>query len=340
MTARGLWMASADGLVLVDAAGSIRAVNPAFVSLFGRPEAELVGLQIESMIPADTRADHARLRMGYERDPVARPMAASRHLEGLRADGSTFPVAISLARLDTGEGPMSFAAVRDLTDRVRAEAVVARANRRRALAEDHDRIASELHDTVIQRLFVLGLGLQGLPDQIADPDVAGRVGEAVDTLDDIIRDIRTTIYGLRDRSDPASGLRQRVAQVVGEMEASLGFAPDLAFAGPVEEMTDAAVIEHLLPVVREALSNVARHAGASRATVTVRLAGDQLSLEVLDDGVGIPDNVNRSGLGNLADRALALGGSFEVAPNQPAGTALRWTVPRPAPAEREQAGSS
>lgn len=321
-----LWTASADGLLVVDDEGSIRATNPALDRLFGYPENSLIGRSVECLVPAENRHAHLDLRRGYEDAPTTRPMGASQHLEGLRADDTTFPVNVSLAKVDTDHGAMTVAAIRDLTARVGSEAAAALANRHRALAEDHDRIASELHDNTIQRLFALGLGLQGLPDRIEGPDVAQQVHAAVDTIDDIIRDIRSTIYGLRHHIDPPEGLRRRAISVVSEMEATLGFAPELHFFGPVDEVTDESIIGHLLPVIREGLANMARHAGASQGIVNLRV-DDHVTVEVIDDGIGIRPDVVRSGLANMADRALSLDGSFLIERGEASGTVLRWKVP-------------
>lgn len=326
IVSEAFWEASADGLVLVDVQGIIRATNPALDRLFGYAPGALEGQSIETLVPPAFRSTHVADRASYEEKPVNRPMGAHRQLEGMRADGSMFPVNISLARIGTSEGDMTFAAVRDLTDRVAVENELARANHRRAIAEDHDRIASELHDTVIQRLFVLGLGLQGLPNRIADDVVASKVYEAVDTIDDIIREIRTTIYGLRHSADPTEGIRQRVIRIVNEMEPALGFTPELRFVGAVEAINDADLVSQMVPVIREALSNIARHSGARHAVITLRV-DDALTLVVFDDGEGIRDDAPRSGLANLAERAVALGGTFTIGRHPKGGTELCWSVP-------------
>ena len=172
-----------------------------------------------------------------------------------------------------------------------------------AVFEDRDRIARDLHDLVIQRLYATGMSLQGATSLISSPEVAQRVSAAVDALDETIREIRTSIFALQARQDAKlPGLRTRILQVVDEMASVLGFPPGLILEGHLDDVPDD-VGEHLLSVLREALSNAARHSGASKVDVRVRAAAD-LSLTVRDNGSGIKDTGRRSGLGNLEQRAL------------------------------------
>jgi len=322
-----LWEASSDGLVLVDDDGNVIATNAAFDELFGYVDGALLGQPIEDVVPASSAQIHADLRAGFRSDPKPRPMAASRHLEGRKSDGATFPVNVSLGQLETASGRHSFAAVHDLTIRIKFEAEAAKRRRQQAMAEERERIAHDLHDTVIQRLFALGISLQGLPPQIDDSKVSAKVSNAVDTIDDVIDDLRTAIYGLRHQQNEEASLRDRTLGIIDEMRSSLGFTPALHISGELDSLHDAVVAEHLLAVLREALSNTARHANATEATISLEIDGEVLSLEVVDNGIGLKENVLRSGLANLADRAIALDGSFEVRRHTPSGTRLRWIVP-------------
>lgn len=159
--------------------------------------------------------------------------------------------------------------------------------------------------------------------------MAGRVGEAIDQIDETIDLIRTTIRGLRD---PGGDLPRRVGTrslLLAEADAAthaLGFAPTVRFEGPIDAVVPPTVVAHLVAVLRESLSNASRHARATRVRVGLR-AGDDLVLTVVDDGIGTPLDAPRSGLANLARRADELGGSFEVRPGRAGGTALRWRVP-------------
>lgn len=326
-----LWEASSDGLVLVDNDGTVLATNRSFDRLFGHEGDALIGQPIEVVVPASSRAEHANLREEYQSAPTPRPMAASRHLEGRRADGTTFPINVSLGRLSTATGDHSFAAVHDLTDRIQLEAEAAKLKRQQAMAEERERIAHDLHDTVIQRLFALGIGLQALPDQVQEEIASAKISAAVDTIDDVIDDLRSAIYGLRHQTTAGAPLRDRLLAVIDEMRPSLGFAPGLHIDGDLDLVDDPAITDHLLAVAREALSNTARHADATSATVTILMENGHLSLEVVDNGIGLKQNVIRSGLANLADRAVALDGHFEVRRHEPAGTLLRWVVPALSP---------
>ncbi len=205
---------------------------------------------------------------------------------------------------------------------------------RLAVLQDRDRIARDLHDLVIQRLYATGMSLQGTAPLITRPDVADRVGSAVDALDETIKEIRSTIFSLQSQSDVKQhGLRAKILEVVEEMTVPLGFAPSLRLVGPLDEELPREVGEHLLSALREALSNAARHAGASRVNVTVDGDGDELVLRVRDNGKGLSGSTRRSGLANLADRASELGGVLRVGPAEGGGTDLEWRAPVHRPAE-------
>jgi signal transduction histidine kinase len=194
--------------------------------------------------------------------------------------------------------------------------------------EDRDRIARDLHDLVIQRLFATGMQLESATRLIRDPQATTRVRTAVDDLDGTIREIRSTIYALQaDGSHPAATLRTRLLEVVDAGAEQLGFSPDVRLSGLVDTAVPAEVADHLLAVLREALSNAARHAGASKVQVELHVVDDELALTVRDDGCGLPgEPTRRSGLTNIADRAAQLGGTLEVS-GPGGGTALRWSVP-------------
>jgi signal transduction histidine kinase len=198
---------------------------------------------------------------------------------------------------------------------------------RLAIFQDRDRIARDLHDLVIQRLYATGMSLQGAMPLLTRPEAATRVSSAVDALDETIREIRSAIFSLQSRGDAKHhGLRARVLEVVDEMTAALGFAPSLRLVGPLDEGVPADAGEQMLSALREALSNAARHAAAGRVDVTVAV-GDQLVLRVRDDGTGMGQVTRRSGLANLAERAADLGGELMIGPAEGGGTQLDWRVP-------------
>jgi len=196
-----------------------------------------------------------------------------------------------------------------------------------AVFEDRDRIARDLHDLVIQRLYATGMALEGMAARMGETDNGRRVSSAVDALDETIREIRSTIFSLHARpgTEPA-GLRGQVLAVAEDAAGALGFQPGLRISGDLDGSVSAEAGEHLLGALREALSNAARHARASRVDITVD-AGQDLTLRVRDNGVGIADTGRRSGLGNLEQRADLLGGQFRIGPADGGGTELQWQVP-------------
>jgi len=207
-----------------------------------------------------------------------------------------------------------------------------------AVFEDRDRIARDLHDLVIQRLYATGMSLQGAVGLIGTPEVAQRVSVAVDALDETIREIRSSIFALQTRQpERPAGLRSRILQVADEMTGPLGFPPVLELEGRLDDEVPEDVGEHLLGALREALSNAARHSGASKIEVRVHAQGE-LALTVRDNGCGIKPGGRRSGLSNLEQRAVKLGGTFRVEPAAGGGTELDWRVPLPVAARQERAG--
>jgi signal transduction histidine kinase len=197
-----------------------------------------------------------------------------------------------------------------------------------AVFEDRDRIARDLHDLVIQRLYATGMSLESASARLGDTDTGRRVSDAVDALDETIKSIRTAIFSLHSRpATTDSGLRARILAIADEAAAPLGFAPALRMAGRLEELVPPEYGEHLLGALREALSNAARHANATKVDVTVE-TGSELVLLVRDNGVGIAgDRQSASGLANLAERAGLLSGSMRTRQTADGGTELDWRVP-------------
>ena len=195
------------------------------------------------------------------------------------------------------------------------------------LVEDRERIARDLHDTVIQRLFATGLALQGVVSR-CEPEVAERLQQAVDDIDDTVRQVRSTIFELDTRRMPGRSLRREVLDLCTEAARSLGFDPQVTFDGPVDSGIPDEISEHLLSTLREALSNVAKHAGARHAEVRLNV-DDHVRLTVRDDGRGGVSGPTAVGHGmrNMAQRAERLGGTFGVEDADGGGTVLRWTVP-------------
>jgi signal transduction histidine kinase len=192
---------------------------------------------------------------------------------------------------------------------------------------DRERIARDLHDQVIQRLFAIGLGMQGTHRRTESPVVADRLTEHIDQLQEVIHDIRAAIFNLQ--ADPADVPRLRTAlhDVVTELTDDTPLQTTVRMSGPVS-VVSGGLAEHAQAVLREAVSNVVRHAGADELVVTISV-DDDLVIDVTDNGIGLPDSVARSGLHNLAHRAAAAGGTLSVRLRESGGTRLVWTAPLP-----------
>ena len=195
------------------------------------------------------------------------------------------------------------------------------------VASEHERIGRDLHDTVIQRLFALGMGLQSIQRLTTGP-VAERIDRVVDGLDEVIRDIREAIFHLERPAMATSGLRLTVNEIATAVEEQLGFSPRIGFQGPVDSVTSAPLQGHVVAVLTETLSNVARHARASSVDVVIAAEDGTLLVSVADDGVGLPaGRTAGNGLRNIAERAHALSGSVSVTGRTPSGTLVEWRVP-------------
>ncbi|MFD8530014.1 GAF domain-containing protein [Streptosporangium canum] len=199
---------------------------------------------------------------------------------------------------------------------------------RLGLLEDRDRIAKDLHDVVIQRLFAVAMTLMSTVRLVDKPEASARLQSSIDELDATIRQIRATIFALQTSSgDGVEGLRAQITGLVEGARGQLGFMPALTMEGRLDAMVPDQVAEQMLAVLREALSDVVCHARASKVEVAVEVREDRLVLTVIDDGLGVPEGGRRSGLRDLQDQTERLGGSFAVESRPGGGTCLVWSVP-------------
>jgi signal transduction histidine kinase len=342
---RRLSVAYADGDGATDTLG---LMLPTSRSLSGQVLSTGEPLTVEDFAGDPRTAETLRRAMGHVGPAAIFPLGVPGDVRGVLTVGRR-------------RGAMPFAqATADVIASFAAQAGVALelAARRRdaerlSLFEDRDRIARDLHDLVIQRLYATGMSLEGTVPMIGKPEVSTRVRNAVDAMDETIKDIRATIFALQSRAEKhPSSLRNDIVGIVDEMAPMLGFTPALRLGQGLDGRVGAEAAEYLLSALREALSNTARHARASRVAVSVEVDGrGDLILRVADNGIGIPPNVRRSGLRNLAERADKLGGELRLAPaaadaapgadgpggpggpgspGSPAqtGTELTWRVPR------------
>ena len=323
-----LTVAYADG----DGAAAVRGlVLPAGQSLSGR-----VLATGDSVTSADFAADErasaaARAAMSQVGPAVLFPLGAPGSRRGV------FTIGRRHGRRPFPQVEASYAASFAAQAGVALELADSRAEAMRlSVYEDRDRIARDLHDLVIQRLYATGMSLQGTIPMIVRPEVADRVNRAVDAMDETIREIRGAIFALQARdAEVARDPRAGIVRLVEDMTEMLGFAPSLRLGPGLRTLDREELAEQALIVLREALSNVARHAGATRADVTVDIGDDGfLAVTVTDNGTGVPPGPRRSGLRNLAERAVALGGEMRLSAAEPTaarpGTRLEWRVPAPA----------
>jgi signal transduction histidine kinase len=214
--------------------------------------------------------------------------------------------------------------VLDITVRRAAEAD----RRKMTVLEDRERIARDLHDLVIQRLFAAGLGLQSVATRVSPPSAADRIEKTVVELDAVIRELRSAIFGLGSLDAPRPVCERVHGAIASHLEA-LGFVPTVTLPQNIDSVS-LVVVEQLLPTIHEALSNIVRHADATSADITISLADGELSLVVTDNGKGLSDEsmMLGLGLGNMEGRAQRLGGRCTIANGSECGATLTWTVPQ------------
>lgn len=328
-----LALPTSDGQLLIehaageDAERGLGLVLPADGSASGLVLATGEMLRLQDFSNDDRVAPIARARMRLG-PAILVPLGAKGNVRGVLTAGRR-----------PGAMPLTQAAA-DMLATFAAQAAIAlelaehrRQAERVAVFEDRDRIARDLHDLVIQRLYATGMSLQGARALIGVPEAGRRVDLAVDALDDTIKEIRSSIFALHARSDlQPHGLPARILGVVEEMTGVLGFPPSVQLGGRLDDRVPRDIENHLLSALREALANAARHSGASRVDVTVQ-ADAELVLTVRDNGTGIKPGGRRSGLRNLEQRAAALDGELRTAAADGCGTELVWRVPLRQPAD-------
>ena len=326
--------ASDDGMFIFDAATlRFSFVSEGAVRLVGYRRDELLTMTPLHLNPYTTEAEYRRLVDTLLADGSS---SMVRRAIMLRKDGSEVAVEKTLHSATTGrDGSQTVITLaRDITARLAAEEelrqsqeALREAEQVLAVADDRERIARDLHDTVIQRLFAEGLRLQAALGSVEDPvRTRARVESTIEGLDETIRELRMAVFSLQGAASAPGGLRGRLLQVLTEAAGALGFDPRLQLDGPIETI-EGCIAEHLTPVLREALSNVTHHAGARHVRVALRV-DDDVTLTVSDDGIGVPAQVlGGRGLTNLAERARSLGGDFTIAPQRSGGSLLTWHVP-------------
>ena len=308
-----------DGVLLVDADGIIRLANPVAGAMFGISDDELVGSSIDALVPPEFRDAHPQRRANYVAHPTTRPMGTGLELFAQHTSGVMFPVEISLSPCTIDHVDYTVATVRDVSDRQESAAQM-------AMLQDRERIARDLHDMVIQRLFAAGMNLQAVQAAAQPPMVADRIAATINELDDTIHELRAAIFQLGQHGEHRT-LSAQITELVHERSRHLGFDPTLRLVGDLDSLPGF-LADQLVATTTEGLSNVVRHANATTAEVHIERIDNAVSLRISDNGVGLPDEPKRSGgLSNMMWRAAELGGTCTVSANRPAGTGLIWDVP-------------
>jgi signal transduction histidine kinase len=319
---RRLTLEFAEGSGADHARGLVVATDS---SLCGQVLASGQPLTVEDFAHDEQTADTTRTPMAHIGPAVLFPLGAPGNVRGVltmgrRSGSQPFgPRATKMMEAFAGQAALALEVAARRAD---AEQLT--------VLEDRERIARDLHDLVIQRLYATGMSLQGTLPMSTRPEVSERLRNAVDAMDDTIKDIRATIFALQARRAPVTSLRAEILFLIDEMTTMLGFAPTLRLGSGLGTPVGGGLSEHLIAVLREALSNVARHSGATQVSVTVEVMAGWLSVLVSDNGCGIPEGAPRSGLRNMAGRADKLGGEFRLSPAEGGGTELEWRAPVPA----------
>lgn len=305
--------------MVVDEGGVIRAANAAALHLFRAEEDGLAGAQVDDLVPEAHRDRHADHRESYLHDPLPRPMGTDLQLSAVRRDGTSFRAEISLSPVRLERRLYVIAAVRDVTERQHTRAHL-------ALLHDRERIARDLHDRVIQRIYATGMALQAIVPLVGDEIPRERISAAVDELDGTIGELRSAIFGLGATPGDAP-VTQQIMTIVAERSSALGFTPSVVTEGDTGSVP-AGTTEHVVATCSEALSNVARHADATAVSVRLSVTPRQITLVVHDNGRGIVETRRRrGGIANMSWRAAELGGSCEIDSAPGEGTTVRWTIP-------------
>ncbi len=326
-----------DAVLLVDPAGRILLVNAQAERLFDYARAELVGASIDLLVPERLRAGHVEKRDGYRSSPHARPMGAGLNLFGRRRDGTEFPVDVSLSSVETGEGLLTAAFIRDDTERLeRLEHERELAARRAVLArvvsageEERRQIAADIHDDSIQVMTAAGMRLQILRRSLETPDQVGRLEDLEETIQLSIARLRHLIFELRPPALDLDGLGAALRAYVEDLEIETGLRCEID-----DQLTDEppeATRVVLYRIAQEVLTNVRKHADASEVSIAISNDGSCYRVRIVDDGIGFtPDLTYRRpghlGLASIRERAELAGGSLEIESSPGNGTTVEYWV--------------
>lgn len=314
---------SDDAMFSMSPDALIQTWNPGAERLLGYSRQEITG-RPAGLLVSPANAEHLPRFLELT---AAGELSPTHDVRCVRKDGSVVDVTFTCSVMRDDDGAVSGFSVilRDITARLAAEAELAAARAERAVLADRDRMARDLHDRVIQRIFGAGMALHTAARLSRSPEATARIAAVVADLDRTIDELRETIFALRRQPRPDTGLRYSIMSVTEERAPLLGFSPEVTLQGPLEKVPEGTAAQ-VLAVCREALTNVARHAGVSAATVTLSV-GEDVLLTVRDNGLGSSEAAGMGGLGGMRERAEMRGGTFRVDSQPGAGTNLEWRVP-------------
>ncbi len=315
---------SGDAMISLSPQRVIQTWNPGAAHLLGHATDAMVGNTVDALLPEGARPAFedalARTGSGEHAEPVE---TRWRH-----ADGGLVDVSVTVSAMRDADGAVIGYSIvgQDIGRRLALQSELAAARAEREVMADRERIARDLHDMVIQRVFAAGLTLQGVTALLDHDRATARIEGVVAELDATIQELRNAIFDLHRAPQEAASLRAQIFDAISAARHSLGFAPTVSFEGPVDAAVPDGVAVHLMAVLREALSNIGKHAQASAAEVGLH-TGEELLLTVGDNGRGLGPSTRRSGLANLRERAVALGGTFDIGDRPGGGTRLAWRIP-------------
>jgi PAS domain S-box-containing protein len=332
-----------DAMIGVDGSGGIAVVNRQTELMFGYPRRELIGQPVECLVPERFRRWHLRHRAGYMRDPRSRPMGAELSLFGLRKDGTEFATEISLSSIVTEAGTLVMAAIRDITERLRAEVRAEEELHRRAIfaaileaeAAERARIATALHDDTVQVMIASQVMLGRVATAVqryGDSDVQALIDRAREVVEEATERTRRLTFELRPAVLHELGIARALTAIVEQAGEEIGAKVSVSAPG---ERFEWAVEELVYRTVQEAVANIRRHSQARHIAVSVERLGDRLAVVVADDGCGFDvaaatdpsTHVLHMGMHAMIERVRMAGGTICVDSSPSSGSKVSFQLP-------------
>jgi two-component system sensor kinase FixL len=315
-----------EGIITIDASGKIESINPAGCRLFGYSAEELIGRNVKCLMPEPYQSQHDEYLSAYVRTGTAKIIGIGREVVGLRKDGSTFPLDLSVSEFKVGGLRMFAGVVRDITDRRRMEREILE-----AAAQEQQRIGQDLHDGLCQELTGVSFAMEVLGQKLAArgaPETA-TIRKVADLVDQSISHARNLAHGLQPVTLDASGLASALQDLAVKTENVFHIPCLFLSEGPVL-VYDNVVATHVFRIAQEAIGNAIKHGKAKTLVMDLSAEGGRLRLSITDDGVGL-GRATASGKGigmqTMHYRARVAGGNLEVRPGERGGAVVVCTVP-------------